>query len=162
MRYDVALTKGERLIRMRSEHWMVYVLPFFIYILLTISGVFLLIVAGYTVGRSDWIATFAFMISLILLLAACHSFFFVVLGQATSYYVITTHRVIHFKNIIILREEMSEVSFEKIKTVEACKRGFLQYLLNYGSLNFENKLIIEYVGHPHAVARDVHQAMGLR
>ncbi|MDD5054793.1 MAG: hypothetical protein PHZ00_00825 [Candidatus Peribacteraceae bacterium] len=158
----VTLTEGERLIRVSSEHWMTYVMPLFIYVLLTAGGIFFLLIAGYTVAESDWIAISSFLLSFILFLAGCHGFYFVVLGEFTSFYVITTQRVVHFKNVIILREEMSEVSFEMIKTVEASKRGFLQYLLNYGSLNFENKLIINYVSHPHSVARDVHQAMGMR
>lgn len=162
MRHNVSITEGERLIRVSGEHWMTYAAPCFIYVLLTTAGIFLLIVSGHMVSQNNWVAAVSFVLSLILFLVGCHGFYFVVLGELTSCFVITTQRVIHFKNVIILREEMSEVSFKMIKTVEASKRGFLQYLLNYGSLNFEDKLIINYVSRPHSVARDVYQAMGMR
>lgn len=161
-RHVIALTKGERLIRIAHEHWMVYVRPTIIYLLLSGAAVLLVVFAGYAVTHVDWLAFLAFFVGTTLLLAVCHGFFFVILGEATSCFVITNHRVVHFKNIIIIREDMAEVSFEIIKTVEAHKRGILQYLFNYGSLDFEHKLTIDYVGHPNALARDVHQAMGLR
>ena len=156
------LTKGERLLRVCSEHWTVFVVPLFLCTLVWCCGGLLIVASGYMIESLDWLASVAFLSGTVLMLAMTHIFFFVLLGEATSCFVITTHRVLHFKNTILIREEMSEVSFANIRTVEAVRSGILQYLLNYGSLKFEDKLTVNHVRHPQGVARDVHVAMGMR
>lgn len=153
---------GEKLVRVIDEHWMVYVVPMILCVLLLISGILLLLVSQYAVHHSEWLWLTSFVVGFTLVLGSIHGIFWVILGEAISQIVITSRRVVRFHDVILLREDMMEVSFEKMKTVEASKRGLLQSVLNYGTLHFENAAHIEYVPHPNSAVRDIQQAMGMR
>lgn len=150
----------ERLVRTVDEHWMVYVLPLAICALLLLAAVVLLLGAGVMVEHSEWLWRLSFVLGFTFFLVALHGIFLVILGQSVSQIVITNHRVVRFHNIIMLRDEMLEVSYEKMKTVEAKKHGIIRNLFNYGVLKFENNSTIDFVPHPNSAARDIEQQLG--
>ncbi len=152
----------EKLVRVIDEHWVVYVAPMIVCVLLLISGFLLLTLSQYAVHHSEWMWLTSFVLGFGLVLGSLHGIFWVVLGETISQIVITNRRVVRFHDVILLREDMMEVSFEKMKTVEASKHGVLQSILNYGTLHFENAAHIEYVPHPNSAVRDIQQAMGMR
>ena len=153
----------ERLVRMMNEHWMIYVVPVFICFLLFCASVFLFVIAGTAVYHSDWIWLASFIAASVFLLLSLHGFFLILLNESLSQIIITTRRVIRFHDSIPFSENMLEVTFEKMKTVEARKHGILRTLLNYGSLHFEQKsAVIDFVPHPNSAVRDIEQAMGMR
>ncbi len=150
----------EQLVSVSDEHWMIYVVPVFICILLFAAAVLFLTLAGITVTHSEWLWQTTFVFGTGFLLISLHGFFLILLGESVSQIVITNKRVVRFHNIIMFRDEMLEVSYEKMKTVEARKLGLLRNLLNYGTLHFENNAVIDYVSHPNRAARDIEQQLG--
>jgi len=153
-------SSSERLISMTNEHWIIYVVPIFICFLLFVSSIVFFVIAGSLFTHSEilWLSSFA--LASAFLLFSLHGFFLILLGESVSQIVITSTRVIRFHDVIMFREEMLEVSYEKMKTVEARKKGIIRSLLNYGSLRFENNVVIDYVPHPNGVARDIEHVLG--
>lgn len=153
---------GERMIRSVSEHWIKYVFPVFLYSVLLAVSMFLFVFAGMTAHHSMWLSHASFVGALLLFLIAHHWFFTRLLGESMTHIVITNHRVVRIHESLFLREEMSEYAFDKMKTVEANKKGILQNILRYGSLTFETGPDVCLVPHPNSVAKDIEQAMGLK
>lgn len=154
---------GEKLIRIVSEHWIKYVFPIFIAIALLSVSFLLFVLAGLTAHHYVWLSHVSFIAALLLFLITHHWFFLMLLGESTTHIIVTNHRVMRLRERVFFREERLEVSFDKMKTVEASKHGLLQTILRYGNLQFEGeKSIIPLVPHPSSVARDIEQAMGRR
>ena len=108
-----------------------------------------------------WISHIAFIPAVLLMLVAHHWFFVMVLSEVADCIIVTDKRLIQLKIRLLQHDAMVEVSFEKMKMVEASKVGLLQNILNYGTLHFEGaKAAIKLVPHPNSVARDIEQAMG--
>lgn len=156
-------SNGERLLRVVPEHWIQFVIPSIAYTLLLGISVLLFLLASISAHHDMWLSHVAFFSALVLFLADHHWFFFFLLGQGNSTILVTNRRVIHLREQLFVTDSMREVSFDKMKSVEAMKRGLLQNILRYGSIRFEGtNFVISHVPHPNSVARDIEQAMGLR
>lgn len=154
---------SERLVRVINEHWMIYVLPVTVSLVLFLISSGLFFLAGTTVYHIEWLWALSFALGTVFFFVALHGFFLFLLNESLSQIVITNKRVIRFHDAMPFTEKMLEVTYDKMKTVEAQKNGILQTLLNFGSLDFEQgKAVIDYVPHPNSVVRDIEQAMGLR
>lgn len=163
MAHAPAPQAGETLIRIVSEHWIKYLFPFFVAAALLGVSLLLFVLAGLSAHHYLWLSHATFVAALALFLITHHWFFLMLLGESMTHIVVTNRRVLRLRERVFLREEMLEVSYDKMKTVEASKRGLLQTILRYGSLHFEgDKTIITLVPHPNSVARDIEQAMGRR
>lgn len=156
-------SKDERLLCIVSEHWIKYVFPVFIYMILMIASIGLFFLSQMTATHVDVVPQFAFFASFAVFLIAHHWFFFTLMGETENHIIVTSKRVIHIRERLYFTDEVFQVSFDKMKTVEAKKDGLLQNILQYGSLWFEtNKAVIKRVPHPNSVARAIEQAMGLQ
>lgn len=155
---------NEQLRLVIDDHWIVTILPILFTLLLTGAGLLLLALAGWAEAQSMWLWPWFFLLGSTLLLIAVHWFFFFMIGRQLSRVLITDRRIIQFDDVLIFREDLLEISFERMKSVEARKHGVLQYALNYGSLLFEGggKGRIDYVPHPGTAAREIVQAMGMK
>lgn len=151
---------GEELIRMSSEHWIKYVRPLFVYLLLCGMSLLLFVLAGVTAYHQVWISYATFLAALSVFMFAHHWLFVLVLGESMSHILVTNHRLIRIHESLFRDGEILEVSFDKMKTVEAKTHGLVQSLLRYGTLKFESGAKLSYVSHPGSVARDIEQAMG--
>jgi hypothetical protein len=158
----VAPVHGEKIIRIVSEHWIKYVFPAFLYVVLTGFSILLFILAGLTVHHSMWLSHLSFIAAFMVFLIAHHWFFTKLLGETMTHIVITNRRVVWIHESLFFREQMVEYAFEKMKTVAANKQGLLQNILRYGSLKFESGADVRLVPHPNRVAKDIDQAMGLK
>lgn len=154
--------KTERLLHVIEEHWMVFVAPTAVCVSIAILSLFFYILAGYTVTHDG------FWVSLLLLgfvcgLVSIHGFFFLLMSEYVSKIIVTNRRVVSFDDVLLFKEDMLEIPFQSMKSVEARKHGLLQYFLNYGSVVFEggSKGKIDYVPHPNSAARDIMQAIGM-
>ncbi len=103
-----------------------------------------------------------FLAAFLLFSFAHHWFFLRLLSEAADSIIITNCRSIHFHTHLFFYSDMRENSFDKMRTVEAVKHGFLQNVLNYGTLRFQGGDDISLVPHPQSVARAIEQAMGRR
>lgn len=159
---SVRAPSGERLVRVASGHWIVYVAPYSVAFLLIAVSVSALAFSLAAAANGLAIAVPAFWGGLGLLLFAQHWLFLYRLSDSLGHILVTDRRVIVLSAKLLVSETMREVSFEKMKTVAATKSGFLQNVLSYGTLTFEGGSEIPYVSHPNAVVRDIQQAMGMR
>ena len=155
-------SSGERLVRIIDEHWIRYVPPIFLGLLFGSIGLLLFYLAGLSAHHNMWLSHVTLFSALVLVTVANHWFFYVLLSEAVGFIVITDRRIIFIYTRLLVRESMQEISFDKMKRVQASKRGLIQNLFRYGSLHFEGGADIELVPHPNRVVRDIELAMGLR
>lgn len=150
----------EEVIDLIHEHWVKYVVPVIVYVLMVGISLLMFYVAGYWAYQYELLSGGTYLLALILLLLTHHWFFAMLLSKATEHIIVTTHRVIHVRSHLFFFEDMNEVAFDKMKTVEARKQGLIQNVLRYGELVFEKSFTIKRVPHPNRVTRDIEQAMG--
>lgn len=155
------ITSNESLRLISAEHWIKYVFPCFLYIVLMGGGALLLYVSTVSAPAAFGMSATLFLLGLIILFVTQHWFFWFLLAESQAYIIVTNKRVISIRESLLWREEMLEISFEKMKTVESHKQNFLQYVLNYGTLQFESATAITRVPHPGTMARQIEQAMGM-
>ncbi len=159
---DLQNSKGEHVVWITKEHWIKYVRPCFIYALL--MGISFLLFSLAQAGNANQVALsyVFFFCAIALILFTHHWFFWLLLGEMQARIIVTNKRVISIHERLFLRDDMIEIAFEKMKTVEAHKTSFVQNLLRYGTLQFETGAKITLVPHPNDAAKKIQQAMGLR
>lgn len=155
------ITSNESLLLISPEHWIKYVFPCFLYIVLMGGAALILYGAIVSAPSSFAVSAMLFLVGLVILFVTQHWFFWFLLAESQAHIIVTNKRVISIRESLLWREEMVEVSFEKMKTVESYKQNFLQYVLNYGALQFESATAIRHVPHPGTMAKQIEQAMGM-
>ncbi len=153
-------TNGEHVVTVTDQHWIKYVIPMTIAFFLFAVVLLLFVLAGITAHHYMWLSYTTFIIALVLFLFMLHWFFMVLLSEAMDRIIITNKRLIRTQYSLLFREDILEISFEKMKTVDAQKTGILQNVLHYGTLVFESKLAtIPLVPHPNRVAKTIQEIM---
>lgn len=153
---------SERLLQVLKEHWIKYVAPTLVFLLLLAISTLLFFLAGLSAHHYMWVSHFTFLGALLLFLLSQHWFFIFLLSESADCIIVTNRRVIHLKTRLFFQDDLKEIAFEKLKFVHAKKEGILQNILRYGTLSFEGKASVPYVPHPNRVAQQIEQAMGLR
>lgn len=155
-----ALDHGEKLVYVTDEHWIKYITPIAVTVFLLPISILLFFLAGITAHHYMWLSHITFLIALMLFLSTMHWFFMMLLSEALDRIIITNRRLIRMRYKMIFDEDILEISFEKMKTVDVKKHGLMQNLLHYGTLYFETKLAsIPMVPHPNRVAKIIQEAM---
>lgn len=154
--------KGEKLIRIIGQHWIKYIFPVFVYLVLLSVSMLLFILAGTTAHHSMALSHLSFIVALILFLTTHHWFFLFLLCESAAHIIITNRRIVWMHDRLFLDEQMVEYAFDKMKTVGSHKHGILQTILRYGTLQFESGADIPLIPHPNSIAKDIEQAMGLK
>lgn len=150
----------ERIVKVTDEHWVKYVVPVIIAIFLFAITFLLFILAGITVHHNVWLSHATYLVTLLLFFLTLHWFFMVLLSESLDKIVITNRRLMRVQYRLIFHEDILEISFEKMKTVDVQKHGLIQNLLGYGTLYFETKLAtIRLVPHPNRIAKIIQEAM---
>lgn len=152
---------NERLICITSDHWIVYVFPSFLYVMLTAVSVFIFYLSASTSVFPSEIAMPMLLMSLACLWVVHHWFFWFLLAESETRIIVTSKRFLYISTGLLWGEETIEVAFEKMRTVEAHKTTLLQSVLNYGTLQFEMNVKIKRVPHPGTIARLIEQSMGM-
>lgn len=154
---------GERLVKVVDEHWIKLVLPVTVCILVLSASILLFILAGISAHHYMWLSHITLIAATLLFFVAHHGFFMILLSETLDRIIITNKRLIRLKYRLIIQEDNLEISFEKMKTVDAIKKGLLQNILHYGTLMFETKLAtVQYVPHPNDVAKTIQEAMAMK
>ena len=156
-----AVLPNERLLSISSEHWIKYVFPSILYILLSGLCLLPLYLAMVTPAAAPALFQFLVLIGLLLLFCVHHWFFWFLLAESQACIIVTSKRVVYLHSGLLWNEEMIEVAYEKMKTVEAHKKTLLQSILNFGTLQFEPIVKIHRVPHPGTLARQIEQTMGM-
>ena len=151
---------GEHILAVVNEHWVKYVLPVVIFAFLFGISLLLFILAGMSAHHYTWLSHATYYGALLLFFLTLHWFFMMLLSESLDRIIITNKRLMRVQYRLIFHEDILEISFEKMKTVDARKHGLLQNLLGYGSLHFETKLAsVSLIPHPNRVARIIQEAM---
>jgi hypothetical protein len=144
---------NERVIDHFSTHWMKYVAPIGVYLLLEIGGMALLL---FTWQMNPMIAPWLSLLLCVPLLLAHHWFFRLALGRSLDSLLLTDRRIIIAETNLWVTDDTAELSLHHINAVDATKRGILQHVFDYGTLwfdtggsaTYEGKLVT-LVPHPH-------------
>ncbi len=151
---------SEQVLKVTDEHWVKYVVPVMIALFLFTVAILLFLLAGVSAYDYMWLSHAAYIAALLLFLVTFHWIFMVLLSESLDRIIITNRRLIRVQYRLIFHEDILEVSFEKMKTVDASKQGLLQNLLHYGTLSFEvTKARVPLVPHPNRIARIIQDAM---
>lgn len=151
---------GEHVVMVTDEHWVKYIVPVVISVFLFGISVLLFLLAGISTHHYMWLSHATYIAALILFLLTQHWFFMVLLSESLDKIIITNTRLMRVQYRLIFHEDILEISFNKMKSVDVRKHGFLQNILHYGTLIFEvNKATIRLVPHPNRIARIIQEAM---
>lgn len=151
---------GEHVVKVTDEHWIKLVVPILISLFLFGIALLLFLLAGITAHHYMWLSHTSFFAGLLLFLITLHWFFMMLLSESLDKIIITNQRLLRVQYRLIFHEDILEISFEKMKTVDARKEGLLQNLLHYGTLYFETKLAaVPLVPHPNRIAKIIQEAM---
>ncbi len=156
----VAQAHEERLVLVTDEHWIKYVAPGgAAAALLAVSVLFFLSARSNQPGASE---AALFLFGVVFLLCALHILFHSLLSERVSMIAVTSKRVIRTHQSLLLNDDMSEISLEKMQAVYAEKHGILQNVLGYGTINFKPHGSVTRVPHPHRVAKHVMQVLDMK
>lgn len=151
---------GERLVFITDEHWIKFVVPVTVEILLFGTSMLLFAFAGLSAHHSAWLSRMSLVTAALVFWISHHWFFMHLLSESLDRIIITNRRLLRLRYRLLFDEDILEISFEKMKTVDAVKEGLLQNILRYGTLVFESKLAaVKLVKHPNRVARIIQESM---
>lgn len=144
--------ENEDIIVQVNRHWIRLVKP--ILTLLTVWLVALLLFNLAQVSDEDTLtAGMHFLAGTSALFVVHHWFFYQLIKWKLSWSIITNQRVIHFRNVPFLRNDVLYVRIDEIHEVEEIEHGLLPNLLDYGSVVINLAAVSEtislnYLPHP--------------
>ena len=154
---------GEYAVLALSTHWVKYVPPTVIYLLLFPIGMAFFVIAALNAHEYDGIANIFFVGALVLLFMVHHWYFHKIMSEAMVDLVVTNQRVIFCQDSLLRFDDLHEFSLNNLIAVEAKKHGIIQNLLRYGSLwidtggssSTDRGAMIPLIPHPHYVAQQI-------
>lgn len=151
------LQNGERLMRCTNGHWIQYVPPILVTLLLSAAATALYVAAYSFVESAPGQARIFLFLALIVSLAVCHWFFHFALSEHVSDILLTNKRLLRLERRLWLFDGVDETVLVKIKVVDVKKRGFLRQIFNYGDLWFDTSggVLLRYVPDPKGWAEDI-------
>lgn len=161
------LAKDERLLRFSHRHKIKYLAPLAIYILLGLLCVGVLLWTASIRSSSPQVAGAMLFIGLVPLLIVHHWCFHTILSESTYDIILTNKRIIYITHQLWLSDSLHDTALNQIKAVKVERHGFVQHLLNYGSLWFDtggsgtgqSDQIIPFAPAPEKWAEEIVRAM---
>ena len=163
-------TQDETIVRTFSTHWIKYVRPTAIFLIVVSASTTMLFGAGATTQSAPLLSYTLLFLGLILTYLALHWYFHKLLSEAMEDIIITTKRIIWIKESLFRYDDMHQIPLERIQGVEATKHGIFQTVLRYGNLWFDTggtttgdeSAMMDQVPHPNRIARDINQLLKLK
>lgn len=125
--------ENEDIILQVNRHWIRLVKPVLTVIAAWILVLFLFNLAS--LSRDDqFTASLHFLGGVTVLMVVHHWFFYRLIRWKLSWSIITNHRVIHFRNLPFIKNDLLYVRIDEIHEVEEKEHGLLANLLDYGSV----------------------------
>ncbi|PIR53708.1 hypothetical protein COU75_04690 [Candidatus Peregrinibacteria bacterium CG10_big_fil_rev_8_21_14_0_10_42_8] len=163
MPHQIKPESDEKIIMAISTHWIKYVLPTIIFIIIFSASTTFFIISGIAAKDSPVMAIVILFTGMILMYLVVHWFFHRLLSEAMEDIIVTTKRVIWIKESLFQIDDVRQIPLTNIQGVESQKRGLLQTVLRYGSLWFDTggtittdqNAIMTEVPHPNDVAREI-------
>lgn len=160
----------EDIVRAFSTHWIKYVTPSCIFVIVISASSAMLVAAGMSASSSPILTHVLLFLGLILTYLSLHWYFHKLLSEAMEDIVITTRRIIWIKEALFAVDEMRQIPLSNIQGVEARKHGIFQTVLGYGNLwldtggtvTTDENAIIDQVPHPNRVAGEINKLLRLK
>lgn len=154
-------SNSEQIVKILSTHWVKYARPLSMYIILTGACFLLFMLAGELAEGTPIALHGVLFTAMIMLYLVNHWFFHKLLSEAMEDIIITNQRVIWLKESLFIQDDMRQIPLNRIRGVEAHKRGIRQTVLHYGTIWFDTggtgsqdiNATIEFVPHPNDIAR---------
>lgn len=125
---------NERLVDAMPTHWVKYVPQAILCHFLAIIGIALLIGSFLARTLSAFLAIGLALIGGTLFLFAHHKWFHKVMSEELIDIILTTERVIYFKDLLFFSDNEHEIPLHRVAGVEVKQEGFFQNILDYGTL----------------------------
>lgn len=134
MRPSLSTSDDERLVASLQDHWIVLVLPGFLYVFSWGFAYGL-----YTLGvawRSEQpnLSLLLWLIAFVVITLVHQLFFGFLLCRELSSWVLTSKRIVEFSFLPYFRHDIEVLPISEIHEIEKKKHGLLANLLNYGNL----------------------------
>lgn len=144
---------GESPVLLIRTHWMQYVMPL---LLVLLSWLLYFLCTAVSLALMQWNGTAA-VIALIsghaLLLLFHHAAFYQIFSISTTRFLVTNKRILGLKQRLWFSDDTLDIPLWKIRSMEISKKGFLQHVLNYGSIELNRGAFpsISLVPHPNTL-----------
>jgi|GEM_PF-2835170 len=161
------LLENEKLVEAVSTHWMKYVLPFALMLLLVSVAIVVIALPTLFFNQLQVGVYTPFFSGLILLTLIVHWGFHRLLNESMIDVIITNRRVIYLQSSPLINDVMREFHMERMRAVEGRKVGLLQNIFDYGSLSVntegsgfhEEQSIVQFMPHPNRYSQKIIVAM---
>jgi hypothetical protein len=124
----------EELVLIRHRHWLSFFMPIFLSIVFGLGFVFLLFLAIYEASYSRSLAMFLFVLAFLGLNLVIHGVFGLIFTWQVSGYYITTERVLDFKIIPFVQNDVTVVKIANVYEVDKYEHGILAHLFGFGDI----------------------------
>lgn len=141
---------GEAPVLLIRTHWMQYVMPL---LLMLLSWLLYFLCTAVSLALMQWNGTAA-VIALVgghaLLLLFHHAAFYQIFSASTTRFLVTNKRILGLKQRLWFSDDTLDIPLWKIRSMEIFKKGFLQHVLDYGSIELNRGAFpsIGLVPHP--------------
>ncbi len=166
--HSVTPSSDERLIEALNTHWIKFVAPLSLYVVLGMICIIVTLSFGAAGGNNP--LTMSIFLGFVLLLTVVHHWSFNrILSEGMVDLMVTNKRIIYLESHLWFQDQMHEIALGQLQGVQAHKHGILQNLLRYGDLWFDtggseitkNRTICR-IPHPHRVARTIMQLLEMK
>jgi hypothetical protein len=147
---EAAIINGEERVLLIRTHWMQYVMPM---LLMLLSWLLYFLCTAVSIALMQWNGTAA-IAALIgghaLLLLFHHAAFYQIFSASTTRFLVTNKRILGLRQRLWLSDDTLDIPLWKIRSMEVFKKGFLQHVLDYGTIELNRGAFpsIGLVPHP--------------
>jgi len=145
--------EGEHPVLFINEHWVKYAKPILMALISWILYVICLSLGIVTSEISHVLSMFIIVSGHLLLLTFHHASFIGFINVSTQQVLITNRRILSIRQKLWISDNITDIPLWRISSVQVQKKGFLQQVLDYGSLILNRGELpnVERVPNPHAV-----------
>ena len=143
--------EGEKPLHLLSEHWIRYAKS--VLLVVIALGIYIACIIASSIIH-DLNHTVSVVITIaghVLLLLFHHAAFYQFLSASTNQYLISNRRILGSHQDLWFSDDLIDIPLWRIRSIEVQKKGFLQHILDYGSLilNSGELPTLRRIPHPH-------------
>lgn len=150
---DDQLERNEEIITVLQEHWIVLIMPIFVFIIGWFIFFLLFFLAASLRLFSPSADVLILWLAFAVLLASIHFFFLFFIEYLISTVVVTNKHLIEIRFFPFFLDDVSYIEISQIHEIDKRKHGIIQNLLNYGvvCINIPRRnqtIIFQFVRYP--------------
>jgi membrane protein YdbS with pleckstrin-like domain len=142
---------GEKAVLMLNEHWIKYVMSFFLVFVSWLLYALCLSLSIAVIPQNHIASMVIVVVGHVLLLFFHHAAFYHFFSVGTWRTLITNRRILTSRQRLWFSDDIIDTPLWRVRSVEVKKKGILQHILDYGTivLNRGDLPSIERVPHPY-------------